>query len=182
VGLAYPAQRGKEEEDDMDTPRPQYTAELLRHFADLRDGTHGGAVRRLDKERFFTAAVALLDPHARQPLYEINTELLLGTGEVTATGLRRRSGGVEAIWALSWPEQEAAGINPIIIRAYYGAGAHDPHLQGGTAGDRPLNVFDENQAAAELPTLRAIASADLHNLVFQRDYRIIPAIMNGLTP
>jgi hypothetical protein len=78
--------------------------------------------------------------------------------------------------------RSTAGINPIIIRAYYGAGAHDPHLQGGTAGDRPLNVFDENQAAAELPTLRAIASADLHNLVFQRDYRIIPAIMNGLTP
>jgi hypothetical protein len=30
-----------------------------------------------------------------------------------------------------------------------------------------------------LPTLRAAASADLHNLVFQRDYRIIPAIVNG---
>jgi len=30
--------------------------------------------------------------------------------------------------------------------------------------------------------LRAIASADLHNLVFQRDYRIIPAILNGWTP
>jgi hypothetical protein len=51
-------------EDTMDSPRPEYTAELLRHFADLRDGTHGGAVRRQDKERFFAAAVALLDPHA----------------------------------------------------------------------------------------------------------------------
>ena len=69
-------------------------------------------------------------------------------------------------------------LNPIIIRAYYGAGAHHPHLQAGTAGDWPLNVFDEKQAAAELPTLRAMASADLHNLVFQRDYRIIPAILN----
>jgi hypothetical protein len=29
-----------------------------------------------------------------------------------------------------------------------------------------------------LPTMRAMASADLHNLVFQRDYRIIPAILN----
>lgn len=177
--LAYPAQ-GKE--DDMDGPRPQYTAELLRHFADLRDGTHGGAIRRQDKEHFFTAAVALLDPHARQALQEINIDLLLGIGEVTATGLRRRDGAVEAIGALSWPEQETAEINPIVIRAYYGAGAHHPHLQGGTAGDWPLNVFDENQAAAELPTLRAIASADLHNLVFQRDYRIIPAIVNGWTP
>jgi hypothetical protein len=166
----------------MESPRPEYTAELLRHFADLRDGTHGGAGSRRDKERLFTAAVPLLDPHARQPLQEINTDLLLGTGEVTATGVRRRRGDVEAIWALSWPEQRAAGISPIIIRAYYGAGAHHPHLQGGTVGDWPLNVFDERQAAAELPALRAIASADLHNLVFQRDYRIIPAILTGWAP
>ena len=68
----------------MESPRPEYTAELLRHFADLRDGTHGGAISRQDKERLFTAAVALLDPHARQPLKEINTDLLLGTGEVLA--------------------------------------------------------------------------------------------------
>ena len=166
----------------MESPRPEYTAELLRHFADLRDGTHGGAARRQDKERFFTAAITLLDPHARQVLNEINTDLLLSTGEATATGVRRRGGGVEAIWALSWPEQRATGINPIAIRAYYSAGAHHPHLQAGTAGDWPLNVFDDKQAAAELPTLRAMASADLHNLVFQRDYRIIPAIMTGWTP
>jgi hypothetical protein len=169
-------------EDNMESPGLEYTAELLRHFADLRDGTHGGAIRRQDKERFFSAAVALLDPHARQALNEINTDLLLGTGEVTATGERRRGGGVEAIWSLSWPEQRAAGISPIAIRAYYGAGAHHPHLQAGTAGDWPLNVFDDKQAAAELPILRAVASADLHNLVFQRDYSIIPAIMNGWTP
>ena len=100
-------------------------------------------------------------------------------GEVTATGIRRRGGGVDAIWALSWPEQQAAGISPVIIRAYYGAGAHHPHLGGGTVGGWPLNVFDEGQAAAELPVLRAVASADLHNLVFQRDYRIIPAIVKG---
>jgi hypothetical protein len=163
----------------MESPHLDYTAELLRHFADLRDGTHGGAASRRDKESFFTAAVPLLDPYARQSLGEINTDLLLGTGEVTATGTRRRGGGVEAIWALSWPEQRAAGISPVIIRAHYGAGAHHPHLQGGTVGDWPLNVFNEQQAAAELPVLRAVASADLHNLVFQRDYRIIPAIVNG---
>jgi hypothetical protein len=166
----------------MESPRLEYTAELLRHFADLRDGTHGGAASRQDKERLFIAAVPLLDPHARQALDEINTDLLLATGEVTATGARPGRGGVEAMWALSWPEQKAAGINPIIVRAYYGAAAHHPHLQAGTAGDWPLNVFDEQQAAAQLPTLRAIASADLHNLVFQSDYRIIPAIMNGWTP
>jgi hypothetical protein len=166
----------------MESPRLEYTAELLRHFADLRDGTHGGAISRREKERFFMTAVALLDPYARQPLEEINADLLLGTGEVTATGIRCRGNGLDAIWALSWPEQQAATIPPIIIRAYYSVGAHHPHLQAGTAGDWPLNVFDEKQAAAELPTLRAVASADLHNLVFRRDYRIIPAILNGWAP
>jgi hypothetical protein len=166
----------------MESSRPEYTAELLRHFADLRDGSHGGAISRREKERAFMATVALLDPYARRALKEINTDLLLGTGEVTATGVRCRSNGLDAIWALSWPEQQAATIQPVMIRAYYGVGAHHPHLQAGTAGDWPLNVFDDKQAAAELPTLRAIASADLHNLVFQRDYRIIPAIMNGRTP
>ncbi len=76
----------------MESPRLEYTAELLRHFPDLRDGTHGGALRRQDKERFFSAAITLLDSHARQVLNEINTDLLLGTGEVTATGVRRRGG------------------------------------------------------------------------------------------
>jgi hypothetical protein len=33
-------------------------------------------------------------------------------------------------------------------------------------GDWPLNVLDDEQAAAELPTLRAIAAAEIHNLVF----------------
>ncbi|HWG65038.1 MAG TPA: hypothetical protein VG253_25405 [Streptosporangiaceae bacterium] len=161
---------------------PEYTGELLRHFADLRDGTHGGAVTREDKEHLFRQAVTLLDPYARQPLEEINAALLLGTGQVTATGLQRRGGGTEATWALSWPEQQAARINPIIIRAYYGAGFHHPHLQAGTVGDWPLNIFDQEQAAAQVPTLRALASADLHNLVFQRDYRIIPAIVSESRP
>jgi hypothetical protein len=168
----------------MYSSRPAYTAALLRHFADLRDGTHGGASSRRDKERLFTAAVALLDPHARQALEEVNAHLLLGTGEVTATGVRRSAdGGVDAVWALSWPEQRAARINPIVIRAYFGSGFHHPHLKSGSVGDWPLNVFDEEQASADLPILRAMASADLHNLVFQLggDYHIIPAIVKGQT-
>jgi hypothetical protein len=123
--------------------------------------------------------VALLDPHARQALDEINRDLLLETGDVTVTGVQRAAtGGVDAAWELSWPEQRAAGIKPIIIRAYYGSGFLHPHLQSGTVGDWPLNVFDEEQAAGELPTLRAMAAADLHNLVFQTggDFRIIPAV------
>jgi hypothetical protein len=166
----------------MDSIRPEHIAALLRHFVDLRDGTHGGATSRPDKERLFIAAVALLDPNARQALAEMNAYLLVETGEVTASGVRTGRDGVDAVWALSWPEQQAVGINPIVIRAFYGAGAHHPHLQGGTVGDWPLNVFNPEQAAAVLPTLRDIASAEIHNLVFQADYRIIPAIMNRPNP
>ena len=167
----------------LQTPRPASASALLRHFADLRDGTHGGVGSRPDKERLFAAAVPLLDPHARRALEEINASLLLGTGEVTATGVRRSADrGIDAVWALSWPEQQAAGIKPIILRAYFGAGFAHPHLQSGTVGDWPLNVFDEEQASAELPTLRALAAADIHNLVYQLggDVRIIPATVKGL--
>ena len=175
--------RGNLKEEIIPTQRPASTSALLRHFADLRDGTHGSASSRRDKERLFAAAIPLLDPHARQALEEINTSLLLGTGEVTATGvLRSSAGGIDAAWTLSWPEQRAAGIKPIVIRAYFGLGFAHPHLQSGTVGDWPLNVFDEEQAAAELPTLRAMAAADLHNLVFQvgGDTRIIPATVKGV--
>ncbi|MFJ8742745.1 hypothetical protein ACIRL2_25555 [Embleya sp. NPDC127516] len=152
------------------------TTALLRHFADLRDGTHGDVVSRRDKERLFGAAVALLDPQARRALAELDADLLLGTGEYTASGVRRApDGGLEAIWALSWPEQRAAGVPPITLRAVYGAGFHHPHLRGGTVREWPLNVFTPEQAIEELPTLRTIAAADLHNLVFLRDFRIVPA-------
>lgn len=68
-----------------------------------------------------------------------------------------------------------------MIRAYFGIGSPHPHLQGGTVGDWPLNVFSEDEAAAELATLRTIAAAEIHNLVFQTggDYRIIPALLSG---
>jgi hypothetical protein len=166
-------------------PAPPYASALLRHFADLRDGTHGGAGSRPEKERLFTAAVALLDPYARQVLDEINRYLLLDTGEVRGTGVRQSAdGGPEAVWALSWPEQQAARITPLAIRAYFGIGFLHPHLQSGTVGDWPLNVFDDDQAAAEVPTMRAIASAELQNLVLQLggDIRIIPGVLNGQTP
>jgi hypothetical protein len=167
--------------DGVGSSGVEYTAALLRHFTDLRDGTHGDAASRPDKERLYVAAVALLDPYATQALEEVNTHLLLGTGRVTATGVRESpDGGLDAVWALAWPEQRAARIKPVVIRAYFGLAFLHPHLQSGTIGDWPLNVFDDEQAAAELPALRAMAAADIHNLVFQLggDYRVIPAVSN----
>lgn len=156
---------------------PAYITSLTRHFEDLRDGTHGGSATREGKEAHFETAVRLLAPVARQVLNELNTTLLLGSGRLTETGLRRMTdGGLDAAWGLSWPEQRAAGVEPIVLHAFYGGGFHHPHLRGTTVGDWPLNVFSGQDAARQLPILRAIAAGDLHNLVFRADYRIVPAV------
>jgi len=81
-----------------------------------------------------------------------------------------------ASWALSWPEQQAAGVEPIALQAYFGGSFHHAHLRKPTVHDWPLNVFSDEDAAAQLSILRAIASSDLHNLVYRADYRIVPAI------
>ena len=151
---------------------------LIRHFDDLRDGTHGGSFIRKDKEAHFAQAVALLAPVARQALDEINTHLILDTGWVVSRGLERDAqGGLRGSWELAWPEQQSARIDPVTLLAHYGAGFHHPHLRGATVGDWPLNVFTEHDAKDQLPVVRAIATAELHNLVFLADYRIIPAVV-----
>jgi len=152
----------------MNSPRLEYTAELLRHFADLRDGSHGDAISRREKERLFTAAVALLDRYAWQPLEEINTDLLLGTGEVTATGVRCRDDGprrdLGPLVAPAAGRQDPTGDHPRLLRrgssSPASAGRHCRGLAAQTCSTR-------SRRRPELPTLRAIASADLHNLVFQ---------------
>jgi hypothetical protein len=150
---------------------PAYITSLIRHFADLRDGTHGGSASRKDKEAHFEKAVQLLAPVARQVLTEMNTSLLLDTGQLTETGLQRiADGGLIASWVLSWPEQQAAGVEPPrLFRRWL----PPSHLRGTTVHDWPLNVFSDEDAAAQLSILRAIASSDLHNLVYRADYRIV---------
>ena len=63
-----------------------------------------------------------------------------------------------------------------LLQAHFGGGFHHPHLRGTTVHDWPLNVFSDEDAAAQLSILRAIASSDLHNLVYRADYRIVPAV------
>jgi hypothetical protein len=154
-----------------------YMSSLLRHFEDLREGTHGGQRTRAEKERLFCLAADLIDAPARQALGELNADLLLNTGAIQATGaVRSADGGLEARWTLSWPEQQSAALDPVTVRAHYGRSFHHPHLRGATVGDWPLNVFTADEGADQLPVIRAIIAADLHNLVYQRDYRIVPAI------
>src|ERR1700692_3289626 len=100
---------------------PAYITSLIRHFEDLRDGTHGGSASRKDKDAHFEKAVQLLTPIARQVLIEINTSLLLDPGRLRERGCRRPAdGGLPASWALSWPKQRPAGVEPIALQAYFG--------------------------------------------------------------
>jgi hypothetical protein len=160
---------------------PGHLTALMRHFIDLRDGTHGGSASRPDKEAHFAHAVELLAPVARQALDEINSYLLLNTGRIVATGLQREpDGSMSASWDLTWQEQKKAGVPSVSLYAYYGIGFTHPHLRGSTVRDWPLNVFTVNDARDQLPIMRAIATSDLHNLVLQSDYRIIPAVTRPL--
>ncbi|RPF21607.1 hypothetical protein [Myceligenerans xiligouense] len=158
------------------TQQPSIEA-LVRHFTDLRDGNHFGEVTRGGKEKAFVRAVELLDPPARRVLAEFDAGLLRGTGEITAVGPGRdEHGGLVASWLLTWPEQRATRIAPISLVATFGAGFHHPHLRGATIGEWPLNVATPEHAEELVPTLRAIAASDLHNLVFYRDWRIVPEL------
>jgi hypothetical protein len=76
---------------------PAYITSLIRHFEDLRDGTHGGSASR---EGSATAGAY------RPPgLNEMNMNLLRDTGHLTESGLRRTpDGGLNASWVLTWPE------------------------------------------------------------------------------
>ncbi len=162
---------------NLSTELPPHLVALTRHFVDLRDGTHGEATRRGEKEELFRTAIALLDPVVRYALTELDGTLLNHTGSIDASGpIRDATGGTLAAWSLSWPEQRQAGVQPIQIIAHYGSGFHHPHLRGRTVGEWPLNVFSPADAQAQLTTIQAIASSELHNIVFEADYRIVPAI------
>jgi len=111
---------------------------LMRPFIDLRDGVHGDAVSRRDKEAVFAWEVDILSPVAHQALSEVNTYLLLDSGTVSETGLQRSAdGGMSATWHLTWPEQQVVRVPPIMLHAYFGASFHHPHLRGGTLAIGP---------------------------------------------
>jgi len=65
---------------------------------------------------------------------------------IVGGGLRRTpDGGLNASRALSWPEQRAAGVEPIVLDAH-------PHPRGTTVHDWPLNVPNEQKAHLTVTT------------------------------
>src|SRR3954452_8693866 len=163
-----------------DHQAPAHLRALLRHVEDLRDGTHGGAGARADKEAVFERAVSWVAPVARRVLEEVNEVVLLSSGAIADSELQREEDGtLMRSWTLGWPEQDERGVAPVTLRAWFGSGFHHPHLRGATVHDWPLNVYAEDDARDLLPLLHGIVTADLHNLVFQADWRIIPWATSG---
>jgi hypothetical protein len=160
----------------MGTRQPAYLVALTRHVEDLRDGTHGGVEDRSEKEALFIRACDWLAPVALRVLEEVDTALLRSTGEVTDSGAEREADGtLSRSWSLAWPEQRQRGVSPVTLRAWFGGGFHHPHLRGATVHDWPLNVYDESDARDLVPVLQAVVAGDVHNLVFEADWRLIPA-------
>jgi len=104
-----------------------------------------GSAPGAEKEELFGKAVPLIDPYARVRSMRFNQGLLLGTGEVTGTGVRPQSAGgirgrVDPDLAAPAGGGHRAGnlARPLRHRVPSPAPA-----QSGTTGDWPLNVFDE---------------------------------------
>jgi len=155
---------------------PAYLVALVRHVEDLRDDTHGGVAERGQKEALFVQAADWLAPVAMGVLEELDAVALLSTGQVADSGMEREDDGTLArSWTLSWPEQRDRGLEPVTLRAWFGGGSHHPHVRAATVHDWPLNVYEESDARDLLPVLRSAVAADVHHLVFQSDWRIIPA-------
>jgi hypothetical protein len=83
---------------------------------------------------------------------------------------------------LTWPEQRAARITrggrgplpPVRIVVNFARGFLHPHLSGTTAGSWPFQVTSAADAERQRGVLAAIVELELHERIFQTDWRLLP--------
>jgi hypothetical protein len=157
--------------------------DLLRHLQDLRSGTYEGAMSRGAKEVVYREGINLLNSVAVEILKEANTLFLKGTGNVQIIGPEEDGyGGLVTRFELTWPEQRAAQVmrgpkgplQPVRIVVNYSKGELHPHLSGTTAGFWPFQVTSAADAARQKGILAAIVELELHQRIFETDWRILP--------
>jgi len=157
--------------------------DLLRHLQDLRSGTYEGTLSRSAKEVVYRQGIKLLRSVAVEILEEANTLFLNGTGNVQMIGPEEDgSGGLVTRFELSWPEQRRARVirgrkgplQPVRIVVNYSQGELHPHLSGSTAGFWPFQVTSAADARRQRGVLAAIVELELHQRVFETDWRILP--------
>jgi hypothetical protein len=148
--------------------------DLEHHLDDLRTRTHEGREAWPDKAALFAEEVDRLDPVVRQALSELSDDWLDGTGTVARTDTADDpEGHLVTRWALSWPDQQAAGVEPVQIAARYAPGRLHPHLGATRARDWPMSVLDDADAQRQLPLLRLLAESELHQRIFDADWRVV---------
>ncbi len=135
------------------------------------------------KEAVYRQGINLLRPVAVEFLKEANTLFFNGTGHVQVIGPEEDgSGGLVTRFELSWPEQRATRVmrgpngplQPVRIVVNYSQGLLHPHLSGSTAGFWPFQVTSAADAGRQKGVLAAIVELELHQRIFETDWRILP--------
>jgi hypothetical protein len=169
----------------MNDPKPTTIRadDLLRHLKDLRTGSYEGVQSRSAKEEIYRRGIELLTPVAIAVLEEANVLFLQGTGKIQIIGPENDgSGGLETRFELSWPQQQAAQVvrgpqgplAPVRIVINYSRDFLHPHLSGSAAGYWPFQVTNEADAERQKGILAAIVELELHQRIFETDWRILP--------
>lgn len=175
----------KDEGYIMNDPKPRTLRadDLLRHLKDLRTGSYEGVQSRSAKEELYRKGIELLTPVAIAVLEEANTLFLQGTGEIQIIGPEDDgSGGLETRFELSWPQQRVAYVTrgpreplqPVRIVVNYSQSFLHPHLSASAAGYWPFQVTSQADAERQKGILAAIVELELHQRIFETDWRILP--------
>jgi hypothetical protein len=162
---------------------------IQRHLEDLKEDAYEGASGTARHARY-VAAFELLTPVAVDVLQQVNASLLRGTGDVSVRAPGPDgNGGLIGSWLLSWPELSESSsrltgepLQLVTISAVFPPGFTHPHLvAGGPVDPRavslaawPMQVTSGEDAEQQRPVLWAIATAEVHDRIYQSSWRIIP--------
>lgn len=164
--------------------------DLMRHLDDLVARRYEGAASWVDRVAVFGRAIELLDPVVRGVLAEADAMFLEHTGEISRHRVEDSDGSVGERWELSWPRQREAvsrhggPVGPVQVIAWFRRSFNHAHLRGSTAGDWPLQVTSTADAERQLPIVRAIVEAELHQKIYEGRYPVMPVAVRkyGLPP
>jgi len=145
-----------------------------------------------EREARYRAAFDLLSIPATGVLSDINELLLGGAGDISVQPPGPDGhGGLIGSWMLSWPALREARsrmtgkvLSPVTISAVWPAGFVHPHLvAGGAVNPRaespvawPMQVASAEEAAQQESLLWAIATAEVHNRIYQSSWRVVSDI------
>ena len=162
---------------------------IRRHLEDLKEDAYEGALGP-ERDRRYEAAFELLTPIAVDVLQQFNASLLRGTGEVAVwpPGPDGHGGSIGS-WVMTWPELsqttnrfDGKVLQPVTISAVFPPGFTHPHLvAGGPVNARatslvawPMQVTSRQDAEHHRHVLWAIATAEVHDRIYQSSWKIIP--------